>query len=215
MGGGLNPDKNTGSTRSGERPDSTGLIATHKTRRPGAKTPDPRVEPAIGARILFALAAATGTASTAGDARGRPLALLTVRKIRQYPIDFGNATLLESVRGENVERLAMQFFQGLAYRRIGTIEFKRDACDGQLRLIELNTRLPQNRIHCTRCGVNLPLLAYLDLTGQRPHLSWSTGRVSGTSTPPRTSARERKTAHSPCYDGHILVTTETWRWSGP
>jgi len=35
-------------------------------------------------------------------------------------------------------------------------------------LIEVNPRLNSSNILPTRCGVNLPLLAYLDLTGQKP-----------------------------------------------
>jgi D-aspartate ligase len=102
------------------------------------------------------------------DASSRPLVLCTQRKIRQYPTDFGDATLSESVRAEDVAELGAEFMQRIGYHGLASIEFKRDARTGDLKLMELNTRLGQNNILNTRCGVNVPLVAYLDLTGQKP-----------------------------------------------
>jgi predicted ATP-grasp superfamily ATP-dependent carboligase len=62
----------------------------------------------------------------------------------------------------------MELLQRIGYRGPACVQFKRDERDGQLYLLEINTRLPRDNIHVTRCGVNLPLLEYLDLTGQRP-----------------------------------------------
>ena len=102
------------------------------------------------------------------DASSRPLVLCTQRKIRQYPTDFGDATLSESVRAQDVAELGAEFMQRIGYHGLASIEFKRDARTGELKLMELNTRLGQNNILNTRCGVNVPLVAYLDLTGQKP-----------------------------------------------
>lgn len=102
------------------------------------------------------------------DETGRPLGMFTARKIRQYPDDFGVSTLEESARLDEATHLGLAFLRGIGYRGVGSIEFKRDARDGQLKLIELNTRFWQQTIHATRCGVNFPLIAYLDLTGQQP-----------------------------------------------
>jgi D-aspartate ligase len=102
------------------------------------------------------------------DASNRPLGLYLQRKIRQYPTDFGNGVLNESVRAQDAMELGVEYLQRLQYRGLTFIEFKRDARTGELTLIELNPRLPQSNILATRCGVNLPLLAYLDLTGQKP-----------------------------------------------
>lgn len=100
--------------------------------------------------------------------KGEPLAVFTLRKIRQYPTEFGTGTMVESLRYPELVELGLKFFQGIGYRGIGSIEFKRDERDGQLKLIELNPRLWQQNIHAAVCGINFPLVQYLDLTGQNP-----------------------------------------------
>jgi predicted ATP-grasp superfamily ATP-dependent carboligase len=102
------------------------------------------------------------------DDSNRPLVLYVQRRIRQYPTDFGNGALNESVRVPDVAELGARLLERLQYRGFAAIEFKRDARTGELKLIELNPRLAQSNILPTRCGANLPLIAYLDLTGQKP-----------------------------------------------
>ncbi|MDZ7336938.1 MAG: hypothetical protein ONB30_00205 [candidate division KSB1 bacterium] len=99
---------------------------------------------------------------------GEPLAVFTLRKIRQYPTEFGVGTLVESIRYPELADLGLRFFRGIGYRGIGSIEFKKDDRDGKLKMIELNPRLWQQNIHATDCGINFPLIQYLDLTGQNP-----------------------------------------------
>ncbi len=101
---------------------------------------------------------------------GEPLAVFTLRKIRQYPTEFGVGTLVESVRYPELVELGLKFFKGINYRGIGSIEFKKDERDGKLKMIELNPRLWQQNIQATVCGINFPLIQYLDLTGQNPVL---------------------------------------------
>jgi D-aspartate ligase len=102
------------------------------------------------------------------DDSKRALGLYVQRKIRQYPTDFGDATMVETLRSPDVVELGVALLQGLHYQGFGAMELKRDARTGELKLIEVNPRLGQNNILATRSGVNLPLLAYLDLTGQKP-----------------------------------------------
>jgi len=99
---------------------------------------------------------------------GEPLAVLTLRKIRQYPTEFGVGTVVESVRYPELVELGLAFFRGIGYRGIGSIEFKVDDRDGRLKMIELNPRLWQQNVHATACGINFPLVAYMDLIGQPP-----------------------------------------------
>ncbi len=101
-------------------------------------------------------------------ANNEPLAVFTLRKIRQYPVDFGVGTMVESLCYDELRELGLTFFRGIQYRGIGSIEFKRDERDGRLKMIELNPRLWQQNHHATRCGMNFPLIQYLDLTGQNP-----------------------------------------------
>ena len=102
------------------------------------------------------------------DASNRVLGLFVQRKIRQYPTDFGNATMVESVCARDAAELGAALLQRVHYRGLGVIEFKRDTRTGELALIEVNPRPGLSNFLATRCGVNLPLLAYLDLTGQKP-----------------------------------------------
>lgn len=102
------------------------------------------------------------------DLFNRPLAVFTTHKIRQHPMDYGISTFAESVRSEEVGRLGLDFLQGVQYRGIGCVEFKRDARDGKFKMIELNARLTGSNILARHCGVNFPLITYLDLTGQEP-----------------------------------------------
>lgn len=97
-----------------------------------------------------------------------PLAVLSLRKIRQYPTEFGVGTVVESVRHPELVGLGLRFFRGIGYRGIGSIEFKKDERDGRLKMIELNPRLWQQNGHATACGINFPLIQYLDLSGQTP-----------------------------------------------
>jgi len=99
---------------------------------------------------------------------GKPLAIFTIRKIRQYPTEFGVGTCVESWHCPELAKLGLKFFQGIGYQGIGSIEFKKDERDGKLKMIELNPRLWQQNIQATICGINFPLIQYLDLTGQTP-----------------------------------------------
>lgn len=100
---------------------------------------------------------------------GQPLAVFTLRKIRQYPTEFGVGTLVESLYMPELVDLGLAFFQGIGYRGIGSIEFKRDDRDGKLKMIELNPRLWQQNALATKCGINFPLIQYLDLNGCPPN----------------------------------------------
>ncbi|MDQ3915624.1 MAG: hypothetical protein M3323_09905 [Actinomycetota bacterium] len=96
---------------------------------------------------------------------GEPHATFALRKIRQYPPEFGVGTLVESVDEPEVTDLGVTFLRAIGYRGIGSVEFKRDYRDGTLKLIELNPRLWQQSSLATACGLNFPMLQYADLTG--------------------------------------------------
>jgi predicted ATP-grasp superfamily ATP-dependent carboligase len=101
-------------------------------------------------------------ASEEGDA----IAVFVTRKVRQYPVEFGVGTCLESIHNKEALSIALRYLQGIHYRGIGEIEFKRDSRDGTYKLIELNARPWTQVIQATYAGINLPLIQYMDLTGQ-------------------------------------------------
>lgn len=99
---------------------------------------------------------------------GQLLAAFTWQKLREYPLAFGLGTLAGSVHVPELVELGLRFCQGIGYHGIASLEFKRDAKDGQLKLMELNPRLELNNILAADCGVNFPLIHYLDLLGAAP-----------------------------------------------
>lgn len=102
------------------------------------------------------------------NAAGETLALFALRKIRQYPVEFGVGSCVESIHSEELIRLGMTFFNGIAYRGVGSIEFKKDERDGRFKLIELNPRYWQQNGLTQACGIDFATIQYLDLAGQDP-----------------------------------------------
>lgn len=98
--------------------------------------------------------------------KGDLQASFTHRKIHQYPAGFGVCTCAESVDYPELAALGEKMMVGFHYRGASSIEFKRDDRDGQLKLIELNPRFCQQNLLAADCGVNFPLVQYMDLTGQ-------------------------------------------------
>lgn len=99
------------------------------------------------------------------DRSGRVKALLSRRRTRMYPTDYGNSTFMESVPLDTVtgavEGLTL-LLEDVAYRGIFSAEFKRDPRDGVFRLLEVNVRPWWYVEFATLCGVNVCELAYLD-----------------------------------------------------
>lgn len=101
------------------------------------------------------------------DATGKPLAVWTGRKLRQYPRGFGTATLAESVREPWIAETAVSILQAMGHRGYGVVEFKRDRRDGKFKITEPTggrTWFPHSLV--THSGINLPLVWYKDVLGQ-------------------------------------------------
>jgi len=100
------------------------------------------------------------------DAQGRPLAVWSGRKLRQYPRRFGTATLAESCREPWVASQAVSILQAMGHRGYGVVEFKKDRRDGNFKITEATggrTWFPHSIV--TRSGINLPWIMYRDLLG--------------------------------------------------
>jgi predicted ATP-grasp superfamily ATP-dependent carboligase len=99
------------------------------------------------------------------DERGAPLLHFNRHKLRQFPPGFGSACYATNEPDPEASRLGLRFLQAVGLRGIGNVEFKRDARDGQLKLIECNPRLTAGDRHLQLCGVDLPLFAYCRAVG--------------------------------------------------
>src|SRR4029077_1378226 len=100
------------------------------------------------------------------NARGQIAAHSTVRKLRQYPAGYGSMCYGQTERNEDLAAEGRKLILALGYRGLGSLEFKRREKDGGYYFIEMNPRLPWYNGIFADAGVNLPHLAYLDLTGQ-------------------------------------------------
>jgi predicted ATP-grasp superfamily ATP-dependent carboligase len=88
------------------------------------------------------------------------------RQVRQYPPNSGTVTLAISERNPELVANAAHFCQSIGYRGIAGLEYKRDREDNQYKLLDFNPRLMLSDGLTAYCGINLPLMQYLDLTGQ-------------------------------------------------
>jgi D-aspartate ligase len=99
------------------------------------------------------------------DPDGRPLCELTKRKPRQFPAKFGVGTYHVTDWDEEVAHLGRRFFTAVGARGLANVEFKRDARDGRLKLIESNYRFTGGTANMHAAGFDIALFVYRRLTG--------------------------------------------------
>jgi len=99
---------------------------------------------------------------------GEVLAAFPRRQVRQYPPNSGTVTLAISERNPELIASATRFCRSIGYRGIAGLEYKRDQADNHYKLLDFNPRLMLSDGLTAYCGINLPLMQYLDLTGQSP-----------------------------------------------
>lgn len=107
------------------------------------------------------------------DERGEPLFHMTKRKLRQAPPHFGLGCYHVTDWNPEVAELGLRFFQGVGLRGLAFAEFKRDARDGQLKLIECNHRFLSIMELPIAAGFDLPLFTYNRVLGRpTPPVDW-------------------------------------------
>jgi D-aspartate ligase len=100
------------------------------------------------------------------DEEGKPLLHVTKRKLRQHPIWFGSGCFHATDHNPEAAELGLRFFEGVGVRGLANVEFKRDARDGRLKLIECNHRFTAATGLLRAAGMDLPLFVYNRLTGR-------------------------------------------------
>jgi len=68
---------------------------------------------------------------------------------------------------DEVVDAGLHLLRALGCNGLSQVEFKRDPRDGKFKLMEVNPRLWQWHSLARASGVDLPLIAYRDLTGER------------------------------------------------
>jgi D-aspartate ligase len=99
---------------------------------------------------------------------GTPLGIFSGRKLRQTPRGIGTCRVGEAVWVDETVDAALRLLRAFDYFGLSQVEFKRDPRDGAFKLMEINPRLWQWHGLATACGVDLPEIAYADLTGEAP-----------------------------------------------
>lgn len=102
------------------------------------------------------------------DRSGALTGLFARRRLRIYPPDFGNSSYCESIPLDKVASAVdsiTEILSKLAYRGIFSAEFKRDARNGEFKILEVNTRAWWYVEFAARCGVNVCQMAYEDASG--------------------------------------------------
>jgi D-aspartate ligase len=112
------------------------------------------------------------------DESGAVAGAFTGRKIRTFPVDYGHSTAVEIVALPDVAELGRGVVARLALKGVAKLDFKRDD-GGRLHLLEINPRFNLWHYPGAIAGVNLPALAYADLTGrERPPVAAVPRRVA-------------------------------------
>lgn len=100
------------------------------------------------------------------DEDGQSLFHYTKRIIRRFPVNRGGACYHQSEWLPETAAMGRRFFEGIGWRGMGNIEFKRDLRDGQLKVIECNPRFTAAHCLVIAAGVPIDLMIYRSLTGQ-------------------------------------------------
>jgi D-aspartate ligase len=125
---------------------------------------------------------------------GRALGVFCGRKLRQTPPGIGTCRVGEAVWVQEAVDAALQLLRSFGYHGLSQVEFKRDARDGRYKLMEINPRLWQWHGLASACGVDLPRIAYADLTGGSPpeaHMNGGGKRWAITLLPGESPALQR------------------------
>jgi D-aspartate ligase len=97
---------------------------------------------------------------------GIPYSVLTARRARQHPREFGRAaTYVETIDSPEIEILSERFLEAINYHGVVEIEFKRDSRSGEYKLLDVNARPWGFHAIGWAAGVDFPYLVYADQMG--------------------------------------------------
>lgn len=99
------------------------------------------------------------------DRTGTIRALLARRRLRMFPTDFGNSTLMVTIRlseAAGAVDAVRAMVEALEYRGVFSVEFKQSEADGRWHALELNARPWWYVDYAARAGIDVIRLAWLD-----------------------------------------------------
>lgn len=125
------------------------------------------------------------------DEHGEPLVHFCKQQLRAHPPQFGLSTYHRSFWDPEVAEAGLRFFAAAGVRGLVNVQFKRDARNGRLMLIECNHRFTAANELVRLSGINLARLTY--------------DRALGRPTPPVGSARNDTRLWDPVQDTRSLL----------
>ena len=102
---------------------------------------------------------------------------VTVRKIRQYPNEFGTACIIETVNNDDVTTLAIDFVKRAGIYGISNTEFKYEPTVDKYRFIETNVRVWQQIGITETLRCNTALAYYNELTYRDSNVDGASVRI--------------------------------------
>ncbi len=97
---------------------------------------------------------------------GQPIASLTARRTRQYPIDFGHSSsFVETLDVPEIVAPSRRLLAAIRYTGLVEVEYKFDARNGRYKLLDINPRLWTWATLGARAGIDFPYLLWQMLLG--------------------------------------------------
>ncbi len=98
---------------------------------------------------------------------GQPIASLTARRTRQYPIDFGySSSFVETLDIPEIVAPSRRLLAAIRYTGIVEVEYKFDSRNGCYKLLDINPRLWTWSALGGRAGVDFPYLLWQMMLGK-------------------------------------------------
>jgi predicted ATP-grasp superfamily ATP-dependent carboligase len=94
------------------------------------------------------------------DSSAQEVAYVTLQKLRQYPPDFGNGSLFQTVEQPRIVEYSRRLLNELRYTGLAEIEFKYDSRTDDFYWIEMNPRAGTMAQVASLAGVDLGWIAY-------------------------------------------------------
>lgn len=108
---------------------------------------------------------------------GKPVASLTARRTRQYPVDFGySSSYVETLPVPEIVAPSERLLEAIGYTGLVEVEYKFDARCARYKLLDINPRLWTWSPLGARAGVDFPYLLWKMMLGRPvPRLSARSG----------------------------------------
>lgn len=93
---------------------------------------------------------------------------MTCQKLRQFPINYGASVYTIQRNVPELYDIGSKFLEDIGFKGFAEIEFKKDENSGQYYMIEINARTTNLNSMLYKAGINMPYLAYSELTDTLP-----------------------------------------------